>query len=270
MSLRFWPQLLHFIPYLGGKHFLVKRLLPLIPPHRVYVEVFGGGASLLLAKEPSPIEVYNDIDGELVNLFITVRDRKEEFRQRLEGLPYSRALYQKYVRLLDEGHIEDQLERAVAFYYCMRSTFAGKWRGGWAFSPKESRTKRLKNALVGIDAISERLKQIHIDRLDFAGCIRNWDGPDTFFFLDPPYIETMRPRVDMTEQQHRQLADLLSKATFMGKWLLTYNDHPLVRDLYRGFAIEEMRCTLSSRKAGQGTRRRALANLVIRNYELKA
>lgn len=268
MSLRFWPQLLHFIPYLGGKHFLVKRLLPLIPPHHVYVEVFGGGAALLLAKEPSPIEVYNDIDGELVNLFMVVRDRKRQFQKRLQGLPYSRALYQRYVQMLEEKQITDRVERAVAFYYCMRSTFAGKWRGGWAFSPKESRTKRLKNALAGIDAISERLKQVHIDCLDFPTCVRNWDGADTFFFLDPPYVETMRPRVDMTEAQHRQLAEVLPRVE--GKWLLTYNDHPLIHDLYRHFAIEEMRCTLSSRKAGQGTRRRALANLVIRNYALKA
>ena len=260
-----------FFPYLGGKHFLVRRLLPLIPQHRVYVEIFGGAAALLFAKERSPVEVYNDLDSDLVNLFEVVRDRKEEFMKRLEWLPYSRELYERYLRDLDERRIVDAVERAVAFCYCMKAAFAGKWRGGWAFARKGGNRAKVWSRLhIDIESIAERVKDLHIDHLDFRRCIKNWDSPDTFFFLDPPYIGTMQPRVTMTETDHRDLAEILR--TIQGKWLLTYNNHPLVHELYdnRGFVIQKMRCQMASRKWGQGPRRGALTNLVIRNYRLES
>ena len=260
-----------FFPYLGGKHFLVKRLVPLIPPHSTYVEVFGGAAALLFAKPRSEREVYNDLDSDLVNLFEVVRNRKEEFLKRLEWLPYSRELYLRYLRDLDERKIIDPVERAVAFCYCMKAAFAGKWRGGWAFARKGGNRARVWSRLrVDLDSIAERVRDLHVDHLDFRRCIRNWDSPDTFFFLDPCYIGTMQPRVTMTETDHRDLAEILR--TIQGKWLLTYNNHPLVHELYdnRGFVIQKMRCQMASRKWGQGPRRGALTNLVIRNYRLES
>lgn len=258
-----------FIPYLGGKHFLVKKLLPLIPPHRIYVEVFGGGAALLFAKDRSPMEVYNDLDSELVNLFMVVRDRKEEFLQSLDCLPYSRELYERFIQDLDAHRIVDPLARAAAFCYCMHAAFAGKWRGGWAFAKTQNHAKSWCRFRNEVDAIADRIKDLHIDHLDFRRCIKNWDSPDTFFFLDPPYIGTMQPRITMTEADHRDLAGIL--ANVQGKWLLTYNDHPLVRELYagKGYIIQRLRCPLSSRKGGQGPRRKALLNLAIRNYRLE-
>ena len=71
-----------FFPYIGGKYNLLKTLAPLIPPHEIYVEVFGGAANLLLNKPPSPVEVYNDVDGEIVNLFLVVRDSPKDFVER--------------------------------------------------------------------------------------------------------------------------------------------------------------------------------------------
>jgi len=106
-TLRFlpWGQ---FFPYLGGKTFLIKKLLSLVPPHRVYVEVFGGSAELLFRKEPSKIEVYNDIDGELVNLFEVVRNRFDEFLEKARWLLYSRELLTRL-----EKPAEDPVEQAV-------------------------------------------------------------------------------------------------------------------------------------------------------------
>jgi len=259
-----------FIPYLGGKHFLVKKLLPLIPSHDIYVEVFGGAAALLFAKERSRVEVYNDLDSELVNLFMVVRDQADEFLRRLQMVPYSRELYEKWRVDLDEGKTTDPVERAVAFYYCLKSAFAGKWRAGWAFGRKgASRANVWANSLKSVDAIAERLRGVHIDHLDFRRCLKNWDSPRTFFFLDPPYPDTTQPRLVMTDEDHRDLAAILSQVK--GKWLLTYGNHPLIRQLYDGcgFIIQRIRCPMASRKWGQGPRRDSLINLVIRNYWLK-
>jgi len=261
-----------FFPYTGGKTFLLKKLLPLIPPHRVYVEVFGGSAALLFAKPPSQQEAYNDIDSNLYNLFMVVRDRKDEFLKRLEWLPYCRELYQTFTKDLDEGKIVDPLERAIAFYYCLRSCFAGRWGTGWAFGRIGSRAKAYSNSRFNLNGIAERIRHLHVDHLDFRRCIKNWDGADTFFFIDPPYLDVKQAnKLAMTEQDHVDLADLL--LSVQGKWLLTYGNHPLIRKLYRnrGFLVKKIRCQMASRKWGQGLRsgKGALVNLVIRNYRLR-
>src|SRR5437660_12930733 len=80
-------------PYRGGKFHLAPRLVKLLPPHKVYVEVFGGAASVLLAKPRSRIEVYNDANGQLVNLYETIRNHPLLFLERAEHLPYSRHLH---------------------------------------------------------------------------------------------------------------------------------------------------------------------------------
>ena len=262
-----------FFPWMGGKHFLVRKLLPLIPPHRCYVEVFGGAAALLFAKEPSKKEVYNDVDSNLVNLFLVVRDRKEEFLKRLKWLPYSRELYQKFMRDLDQNRILDPLERAVAFLYCMRSCFAGRYGAGWAFDRRgPTHATRWTSFPKILDSIAERIRTLEIDHLDFRQCIRNRDSADVFFFIDPPYPYVKQANgLVLTEQDHQDLAKILRNVK--GKWLLTYGDHPLIRQLYpkKDFIVQRMRCQMASRKWGQGTRhgQGALVNLVIRNYQLE-
>jgi len=270
--LKFWIAS-RFFPYLGGKHFLVKKLLPLIPTHEVYVEVFGGAAALLFAKDRSPVEVYNDVDKELVNLFTVVRDRKDGFLRRLEWLPYSRELYYRFMAQIDAGKISDPVERAAAFYYCMRSSFSGRWHAGWAFGrARQRKATAWANCSQTINAVAERLRSVYVDCLDFRRCIKNWDSDKTFFFLDPPYPETEQARPSpFSEQDHRDLDAMLRQAK--GKWLLTYGNHPLIRQLYngQGLIIQRIRCPMASRKWGQGPRsgKGALVNLVIRNYSLK-
>jgi len=84
-----------FIPLIGGKFNLLKTLLPLVPPHHIYVEVFGGGANMLLNKPPSPVEVYNDIDSESGEPVLVIRDRRKEFVERFRLILYSRGLYKR-------------------------------------------------------------------------------------------------------------------------------------------------------------------------------
>ena len=244
----------------------MPKLLPLIPEHVSYVEVFGGAAALLLNKPPSPIEVLNDLDGELVNLFEVIRDDVEAFIKRADFLLYSRELHTRWCADLKNGNQpRDRVERAVRFWYVVRSSFSGGH--GWAFTRRAIRCipETMQNALANIRAIHDRLKTVEIDHLDFRRCIKNRDAPTTLLFLDPPYLDTHRYSVgDFTLEDHRELAQVLHDVK--SKWLMTVGNHLRIRELYADFPQTSITSSMRVRKVSGG-RKGSLKHLLIRNYE---
>jgi DNA adenine methylase len=245
----------------------------LLPSHQLYVEVFGGAANLLLTKPASPIEVYNDRYGALVNLFETIRRHPLLFLERAEFLLYSRELALAWQRQVSHGFVGseiDQVEKAVRTYYSLVSGFAGDREGSWAFSrdgTARGGSQRWTSVLGRVAALSDRLRSVVIDCLDFRECIHNWDTDKTLFFLDPPYFHSVKPLpYDLTGQDHQELAKLLEEVK--GKWLLIYNDRPEVRELYYGYEMAKISSSLSSQKVLTGGRRKSLRQLLIANYPL--
>lgn len=230
--------------------------------------MFGGAAALLLNKPPSPIDVYNDLDSELVNLFEVIHDDADGFLKRADFLLYSRELYQRWGQDLEQGTMpEDRVERAVRFWYVIRSAFGAHPSKGWAFQRARPRNSAavVQNALTHIRAIHDRLKTVEIDHLDFRQCIKNRDAPTTFLFCDPPYLDTEEYRVGtFTLDDHRDLAEILRNAK--SKWLLTIGDHHEVRRLYRGFHLQRVKTHVMISKV-IGGKRPTLKQLLIRNYE---
>jgi DNA adenine methylase len=262
------PAQLRLVRYIGGKQALVPRLLPLIPEHFAYVEVFGGGGALLLNKPRSQLEVYNDLDGELVNLFEVIRDDPDAFLKRARFLLYSRELYQEWQKDLKHHVIlADHVERAVRFWYLLRCSFGAHPHKGWGFTRStRSLTKSFQNSLANILAVHERLKMVQIDHLDFRRCIGHYDASDTFMFLDPPYLDTTSYNVGkFTLQDHEELARLLRNCK--SKWLLTVGDCPQTRRFYAGFRRESLAIPMSVEKVIGGARH-TLRNLAIRNYRM--
>jgi len=143
-------------------------LLSLIPEHKTYVEVFGGAGTLLLNKPPSKVEVFNDIDGDLINLFMVVREKPREFIKKFRWFLYSRELNKRWSR---DFRTNDPIERAVRFYYVLRSSFSGNFGAGWSF--KRNKPQIFFNSLKRINLIAERLKRVHIENLDFRECIES-------------------------------------------------------------------------------------------------
>jgi DNA adenine methylase len=234
--------------------------------------VFGGGAAVLLNKPESPIEVYNDVDGLLVNLFLVVRDHPREFARCVQSLPYSRLLYERWQQHVRNGRAHrGQVERAARFYYLLRSSFFGHVEKGWRFAVKTEEASRLYNCIGEVETIARRLQRVSIDHLDFRRCMRNWDRPDTCFYLDPPYFDSTTYRKGIpafTEQDHEDLAKILAKV--QGKWLLTYNDHPRIRELYSDYGIKPVSTALNTDKGKRGEslwERRNFPQLIITNYK---
>jgi DNA adenine methylase len=209
------------IHWFGGKGNMVGKLLKLVPKHHTYVEVFGGGAQLLFAKSPSPVEVYNDVASDLVNFFRVLRDPEkfQRFHRLVSLTPYSREEY--YFCRDTWEQCEDDVERAYRWFVVARMSFSGTFGASWSFSLNTSSRGMSESCSAWLSAI-EILPQIHarimrvqIEHKDFRELIPLYDTPKTLFYMDPPYIpETRRSggyRYEMSIDDHKELVDIILK-----------------------------------------------------------
>lgn len=235
-------------------------MIRLFPKHTCYVEVFSGAAWVLFAKEPSKVEVLNDIDGELINLYEVMRRHPEELAQAFLWLPMSRELFNKFERGL--GRKMSRLERAARFLYLIHYSFSKKTRHfgtGTTAGVRGYQVTALRERLL---EARDRLERVVIENLPFEECIRRYDRPHTLFYLDPPYLDRAPYRFQFVEEDHRTLAKILGD--IRGRFVLTCNDHPLIRKLYAKFPFETVRVFYSvTRKTSA---RRAFGELLIRNF----
>ncbi|NPA98942.1 MAG: DNA adenine methylase [Crenarchaeota archaeon] len=175
---------------MGGDSFLLPYIAKMIPPHEIYVEVFGGGAPLLLNKPPSKLDIYNDLDDKLVNLFMVVRDKYDEFIKRFEFIVASRTLYYDFIKKLDNNEFKDPIDKAVAYYYVMRLSYAGKYAAGLGFGLKGGGhpTRTIWSPLRKVKLIWQRLKHVVVENLDFREILQRYDSDKSFFYVDPPHL----------------------------------------------------------------------------------
>jgi DNA adenine methylase len=220
---------------------MLKKLLPLIPPHRIYVEPFGGGASMLLARSPSAVEVYNDLNSGLVNLFRVLRNKKQfaEFLRLAQLTPYAREEHDLCKRNCWEA--ADPVERAHAFFVVARMSFGGIFDNGWGYAVNASNrgmASQVSNFLSAVERlpeVAERLKRVQVEHTDALKVIDTYDGPETFFFLDPPYVLSTRKNGgydhEMSDDAHARLVERLLRIE--GKVLLSGYASPLYEELER-------------------------------------
>lgn len=203
----------------GGKSKLARKLLPLIPEHHAYVEVFAGSAALFFAKEISPVEVINDLDSGIVTFFSVLRD-EEKFQKlaRLLSLtPYSREVFKEY---RDTCYtMPEDVDRAHRWFCTMRMSYSAQGKN-FSFSKTDGRNgmgSPVSAYLSAIDRLPEihaRLRGVQIEHEDFRSNIQRYDTPKTFFYLDPPYVHSTRKTTkdyehEMTDVDHEELVELL-------------------------------------------------------------
>jgi len=214
---------LSFFPYLGGKFYMLKYILQLIPPHKIYVEVFGGSGKVLLNKPRSFLEVWNDYDRRIANLFHVVVFQFDEFYEKVRGLVYSRELYKKYKQELSElKQIEiGDIDLAVKTYYVMNCMFNGgsNLGGSFAFSKVKNIALKYWKLLNNLVKIRERFSNVIFECDDFEKVIKRWDSEDTFFYLDPPYYNVENYYNGFSREDHKRLLRLIKE--IKGKWLLS-------------------------------------------------
>lgn len=248
------------IPWIGGKRRLAKHILPLFPDHTCYCEPFCGAGALFFLKEQSMVEVVNDINSDLVNLYRVVQHHLEEFIRHFKWALVSREVY-KWSQETPRDTLTD-IQKAARFFYLQKLAFGGKVFGqtfGTATtSPPRLNLMRLEEDL---SAAHLRLSRTLVEHLDWQECIKKYDRPHTLFYLDPPYWQTEGYGVPFEFDQYRAMA-LLMKA-MNGNAILSINDHPEIRDLFKDFNYDVVGISYTP---GGGERRREASELVIRNW----
>jgi DNA adenine methylase len=218
----------------GGKRWLVKELLPLIPEHKMYVELFCGGGALLCAKQPSAAEVINDKNSELVNLYRIVKFHLGELQREMDWCLNSR---QEFGDFKEQRGLTD-IQRAARWMLRMKNGFGGapdyfgraRMGGGAAFSSKEGRLALLR-------AFNRRLDKVVIENLDWSECIGLYDSKQAVFFCDPPYTtgEANYGAWTIDDLAHFRETGL---DQMKGTWILTIDDTPANRGLFRDCHIK--------------------------------
>ena len=248
-----------FISWIGGKKLLRKKILKEFPEEGTYsryIEVFGGAAWVLFGKDKfADLEVYNDINGNLVNLFRCVKYHPEAVQKELEWIFMSREQFFDAVGQMNFRGMTD-IQRAARFYITIHESFGADCRSFGV------RSKDIQKKILDLPEISNRLSRVLIENVDFEHLIKTYDRPQTLFYLDPPYYEAEKYYPDrFNPSDHVRLRDALRN--ILGKFIVSYNDCQEIRDLYSEFCILEVDRADNLVTKSESRRYR---ELIIKNY----
>lgn len=236
--------------YHGGKWILAPWIIKHFPPHRVHVELFAGGASVLLRKPRSYAEVYNDLDGEVVNVFKQLRDHGSELREMLVLTPFAREEYEgAYTPTLDDL---ERARRTVIKSFMGFGSDAIRRLSGFRSNSNRSGTTPAHDwdsYTQLLPKLTERLRGVVIENRDYAAIVKQHDQPSTLFYVDPPYMHATRTgskryTEEMTDADHGEMAAVLH--AIRGKVVLSGYDSPQYNHAFSDWQrIEKM--TLADR-----------------------
>lgn len=216
------PRKLIAFGWYGGKFSHLDWLLPLLPECSHYCEPFAGSAAVLLNRPPSPVETYNDVDGEVVNFFKVLREEKDKLIEAIGLTPFSREEFSKACELNPKL---TPFERARRFYVRARQVRTGLAQtatiGRWANCINTSRNgmsgviSRWLGGIEDLTFIAERLLRVQIENRPAVDVIQLYDSKDTLFYCDPPYVHDTRGDTksygyEMSDDEHRRLATILN------------------------------------------------------------
>ncbi len=228
-------------PWFGGKGApkIKNKLLELLPPHTNYVEPFGGGASILISKEPVDVEVYNDVNRGVVNFFRVISDVEMfgKFMARASLHPVSRELYEEYLR--SWAGIHDPVEQAVRWYVVIRQCFGGQFGNHWGTNVSSSNRGMAANCSNWINSfdnlpkVHERMQRVQIECDDWRCVLKRYSGSGWLAYCDPPYVAGVRKAGgydhELKNEDHEELIQALLK--YDGAVMLSGYDNELYKPL---------------------------------------
>mgnify|MGYP001388121462 CR=1 FL=1 len=251
-----------FIAYMGGKSLLAKKIIPKIPEHNSYVEVFAGAAWLLFKKEESEVEIINDINTNLVTLYRVIKLHLEEFIRYLKWILVARDEFERFKQ--ENSETLTDIQRSVRFYYMLKSGYAARIENP-SFSIAVSSKPRFNLLRIEeeLSAVHLRLSRVYIENRPYETIFQRFDRPDTFFYVDPPYYnyENYYGKGIFNRSDFTKLRDILKD--IRGKFIMSINDTEEIQNLFREFTIETVPTSYS---AGGANKKKQVNELLIMNY----
>ena len=252
-----------FMAWVGGKKALRDEILARFPRnYKRYIEVFGGAGWVLFHKPPgNDFEVFNDFNGNLVNLYRCVREQPEALRNELRYMLNSRLDFEYMKGMLHSQAVLPDVRRAAYYYALIRYSYAA---GTSTFG---SQPHAMWNNFPLIESAAGRLQKVVIENKDCVKLIRQYDRPESFFYCDPPYYNADQYYEAVTSDgfDHAGLADAL--LGIKGKFLLSYNDCPEIRALYDRPGIVVEGISRLSNIAQRYENGKQYPELLISNYD---
>jgi len=248
-----------FIPWIGGKRLLRNTIIGMFPEEfDRYIEVFGGAGWVLFAKDKhADLEVYNDAEGELVNLFRCIKYHSGEVQKELDSVLNAREFFEDFKQQLNTRGLTD-IQRAARYFMLIKTSYGADKRTFGCIK------KNLMNSIEYLTDIKQRLNTVVIENKDFENLIKVYDRPKALFYLDPPYHGTEKYyNTGFNNEDHERLKECLK--SIKGKFILSYNDDKYIRELYKEFKITEVdrRNSLLERYADKDKKYR---ELIITNF----
>ena len=251
------------LAYIGGKSQLAPTIMPLISSHKTYIEVFCGAGWVFFSKEPSAHEILNDLDSDLICFYKVLQHHVEEFLKQFKWLLSSRQIFEEWTRQQDAGGLTD-IQRAARYYYLQRHAFGGRvqgctWGGSAAHRAPKINLLRLEEQM---SEVYLRLQGCIIECLPYQECLRKFDKPGVFFYLDQPYY--MRPyyQHNLNHDDFVEMAKVLHG--IHAPFLLSLNDVPEVRESFKGFEIKPVFVPYGMAK----DKKQFFKEILIANYPL--
>ena len=271
--------------YPGGKSGQFKRIQSMMPDHKCFVEGFGGSGTITLNKDPAGVDVYNDLDSELVHFFIVYREAPERLCEWLERVPYSYSTYEDFVDAFygeageerngelpgnvltnnlttSDDIAQNHIKRAGVFFTLRYMQFGAKYQGrsGFGRSKVQNGAETFTNAKERLADFAGCWDHVTVENVSYEKLIDTYDGDDTLFYFDPPYIGT-EGYYRESDFSHQKFCKDLERIE--GYWMVSYDEIPELLSKYH-ISVEESTNFIDSGMKGEG---KDTIETIVTNYE---
>ena len=257
------------LTYYGGKQQLVSTILPLIPEHSLYCEPFLGGGAIFFSKTPSPAEVINDINSELVNFYEVVQRDYVALEKEVEISLHSRDLHRRATVIYQNPDMFDKIKRAWAVWVLSSQSFGSMLDGTFGYDLTGQTSQKIKNKRESFTlGYAVRLQHVQIECTDALRIIRSRDKAEAFFYCDPPYINSDCGHYDgYTVEDYQMLLDTLS--AIEGKFLLSSYPSDILETYAKRHGWQQRTIEMAmSVNAKSEQRKRKKIEVLTANYDL--
>lgn len=254
----------------GGKYYLAKKIIDLFPEHRIYLEPFGGAASVLLNKPPVEVEAYNDLDLTISRLFRVLQKEGRKFAELLQFVPYSQYEFEMAATYPDGA---SDVEKAVCDYIRWRQSFGGQGKT-WSYTTTRARGGKAGDvnawwtSIEQLPYIIERLKRVQLLHQPAIKAIKRFDHSEALIYCDPPYLhETRNPNsrdvygIEMTTEEHIELGEALNEC--QSKVVISGYPSDLYKKMFKGW--REVEFDIANHSSG-GKKKKRMREILWMNW----